>query len=169
MFEHRKVRKALYDDKAMEQLISECYGDIYRYSYCILRNRENAQDITQETFLKFLSTSERYVEYGKLKNYLLVIAKNLIRDYWRKQKPVSLEGSEEIVAQSDQGLEGSTQRIDVLEAISTLTCDEQEMIVMRYYQELSIKDISVVMERPTSTVNYQIRKAEEKLRSILEE
>ena len=85
MRESKKFKKIIYDPDALEAWVRDNYEDIYVYCYCNVRNREDAQDITQNVFLSFLSSLGRYVEYGKLKNYLFVIARNKIKDHWKKK------------------------------------------------------------------------------------
>ena len=89
MFENRQLHKFILDKGEIEILIEKNYMSIYKYCFFHVGNREIAQDITQEVFLKFIREIDRYREYGKLLNYLYVIAKNTIRDYVRKIKNVN--------------------------------------------------------------------------------
>ena len=57
MFEDKKIRNLLLDEEKVEDLIRKYYSDIYKYCFFHLGNRETAQDITQEVFLKFLNVS----------------------------------------------------------------------------------------------------------------
>ena len=77
-------RKDPDDERFIEDLICGNYEDIYKYCYRLLKNKTLAEDVTQEVFLKFISSMERYREYGKMKNYLYVIAGNAVRDYLKK-------------------------------------------------------------------------------------
>lgn len=81
MFEDKKNRDLFWDEEKIEDLIRKYYSDIYKYCFFHLGNRETAQDITQEVFFKFLKSLDTYREYGKLKNYLYVVAKHTINDY----------------------------------------------------------------------------------------
>ena len=69
--------------KEMEEIIRENYGDIYKYCFRHLNRKGEAEDMTQEVFLRFLTHREQYREYGKIKNYLYVIAGNAVKDYWK--------------------------------------------------------------------------------------
>lgn len=91
MFENKQWRKIAIDKDKIDALIQENYMSIYKYCFYHVHNRDVAQDITQDVFLKFIKEIKRYREYGKLKNYLYVIARNSIRDHARKIKEIDLE------------------------------------------------------------------------------
>ena len=79
----QKIKKG--NEQAMDQFVLKHYPKIYQY--CLLRVRDHgyAEDLTQETFLKFFQAFERYKHYGKALNYLYVIAGNLCKDHFRKE------------------------------------------------------------------------------------
>ena len=91
LFNYRSPDRIIYDEEYRDRLIRENYADIYAYCFRHLGHRETAEDLTQETFLRFLRNVERYREYGKIKNYLYVIAGNVIRDHYRKPKELPVE------------------------------------------------------------------------------
>lgn len=162
MFENKRLRNISYDEDEIDALIRENYIYIYKYCFFHVRNKEAAQDITQDVFLKFIKELERYCEYGKLKNYLYVIAKNSIRDYFRKLKETDLEGTDE--AWYDGGLADIPERLDILNALESLEPLDKELIILRYYQELRIRDIVQIVNMPASTVRYKLKNAEKVLK-----
>lgn len=68
VFEKKQLRNLSYDEEKIDALIRENYMYIYRYCFFHVGNKEVAQDITQDVFLKFVKQLEHYREYGKLKN-----------------------------------------------------------------------------------------------------
>ena len=179
---HILRREAPDDERFAEKLICENYEDIYKYCYRHLREKTLAEDITQEVFLRFFSHAERYREYGKLKNYLYVIAGNLIRDYHRKCDRHSLSGvceEQEHIPMTAEALrrrdfsfwaeesEQVIERLHVQEALAVLDADEQDIVILRYYQELRIKDIAMIKRMPASTVRYQLRRGEKRVKKEL--
>ena len=64
--------RILYKDGYLEKLITDNYEPIYKYCCRHLNQRQAAEDITQETFLKFLNSLDNYRDYGKIRNYLYV-------------------------------------------------------------------------------------------------
>lgn len=165
MFEKRQWRQLHYDEDEAEALIRKHYKDIYRYCYYHVGNRETAQDITQDVFLKFMKELENYSECGKLKNFLYVIAKNSVKDYYRKYKEAGLEDYRE--ESYDGGLEEADKRLDVFKALGSLDDFDRELIILRYYQELKIKEIVQLVDMPASTVRYKLKNAEKELKRRL--
>ena len=166
VFEKKLVKKLIFDEGEIETLIQENYKCIYRYCFYHVRNREVAQDITQDVFLKFIKEIDRYKEYGRLKNYLYVIAKNSIRDYIRKTQNVNLKLVEE--EYDDGGIDKKLMQMSIWEALDSLDDLDKEIIILRYYQELRIKDISQIIDIPASTVRYKLKNAEKALKNRLE-
>lgn len=68
-------------NEASERFIKKYYASIYQYCLLHIHNRYYAEDLTQETFLRFFASLETYREYGKTKNYLYRIASNIISIY----------------------------------------------------------------------------------------
>lgn len=165
VFEKKQLRNLSYDEEKIDALIRENYMYIYRYCFFYVGNKEVAQDITQDVFLKFVKELEHYREYGKLKNYLYVIAKNSIKDYFRKPKETDLEDVAEVCY--DGGLAEAPVRLDILNALESLETLDKELIILRYYQELRIKDIVQFVNMPASTVRYKLKNAEKVLKARL--
>ena len=146
------------DERFIEDLICENYEDIYKYCYRLLRNKMLAEDITQEVFLKFMCSLERYREYGKRKNYLYVIASNAIKDYFKRASTIYESAAEEQEGHGEEKSVGGGEidrlldRMQVMTALDELEPEEQEMIILRYYQDMRLKDIACVMDMPVSTV-----------------
>ncbi|MCA5960945.1 sigma-70 family RNA polymerase sigma factor [Blautia sp. RD014234] len=80
----KNIRSGRQD--SLEILIKEYYRDIYAYCYCRVEDRQTAQDLTQDVFLRFLQNLDSYEHTGKLKNYLYVTAGNLIKDHYKKER-----------------------------------------------------------------------------------
>lgn len=116
--------------------ISEQYDKIYRYCYFKLKNQYLAEDITQETFLRFFE-SNSYKDAGRPLAYLYTIARNLCIDEFRK---VSTEELKEDVLQ--EGFEDAVvQRQLLQQAMESLTKEEQELLLLRYVNELAFSDL----------------------------
>ena len=118
--------------------IEEQYDKIYRYCYFKLYDKQLAQDITQEAFLRFYRQGSGF-DHGKELPYLYTIAKNLCIDEFRKQTVDSIEELEN-EATSDP----SEEWIDALvlrSVVSKLSNDEQELLFLRYANELPITSI----------------------------
>ncbi len=121
--------------------IEKQYDKIYRYCYFKLFDKQLAQDITQETFLRFYRQGLSF-DNGKELPYLYTIAKNLCVDEFRKQTADSL-GELENEATCDP----SEEWIDTLvlkSVVSKLPDDEQELLFLRYVNDLTINSICCI-------------------------
>ena len=116
--------------------IEELYDKIYRFCYYRVRNRETAEDLTQETFLRFMNG--HYEERGEAIRYLYTIARNLCIDESRRIKTEEL--TEDV---SDDGAEtdGLIDRIHIGNALEKMLEEDRELLILRYMNEESITDI----------------------------
>ena len=118
--------------------IEEQYDKIYRYCYFKMYDDQIAQDITQETFLRFYKQGLNLGSDKELP-YLYTIAKNLCIDHFRKRTVESLEEiTEEVI---DDPTEDLISNLTLRMTISKLPSDERELIFLRYVNEISIATI----------------------------
>ena len=118
--------------------IEEQYDKIYRYCYFKMHDDQIAQDITQETFLRFCKQGLNLGSDKELP-YLYTIAKNLCIDHFRKRTVESLEEiTEEVI---DDPTEDLISNLTLRMTISKLPGDERELIFLRYVNEISIATI----------------------------
>ena len=118
--------------------IEEQYDKIYRYCYFKMYDDQIAQDITQETFLRFCKQGLNLGSDKELP-YLYTIAKNLCIDHFRKRTVESLEEiTEEVI---DDPTEDLISNLTLRMTISKLPEDEQELIFLRYVNEISVTAI----------------------------
>lgn len=162
----RKLKRGLLcgEEEAIRQVIEENYEAIYRYCYYHLGERMAAQDAAQDVFLKFLSSLGQYREWGKIKNYLYVIARNTVKDKRKKKQEIVLEHLPETGMEREEPME---EQVLIRLAFRELSREEQELIILRYYQDLRLKDIAKVMGMPISNVRYHLKKAEQRLKEVL--
>jgi RNA polymerase sigma-70 factor (ECF subfamily) len=118
--------------------IEEQYDKIYRYCYFKMYDDQIAQEITQETFLRFYKQGLN-LGSDKALPYLYTIVKNLCIDHFRKRTVESLEEiTEEVI---DDPTEDLISNLTLRMTISKLPEDEQELIFLRYVNEVSITTI----------------------------
>ena len=125
--------------------IDEQYDKVYRYCYFRVKNQHLAEDITQETFLRFFESSS-YKDVGRPLAYLYTVARNLCIDEFRKVHTEELK--EEIV---QNGFEDAVvEKENLHQAMATLSKEEQELILLRYVNEVSVADLSKMPMRAIS-------------------
>lgn len=119
-------------------VIEEQYDKIYRYCYFKLYDKQLAQDLTQEAFLRFYRQGSS-LDHGKALPYLYTIAKNLCIDEFRKQTVDHMETLES-EATSDPA-DGWIDTLVLRSVVSQLPSEEQELLFLRYGNELPITSI----------------------------
>ena len=135
-----------------------------------LKDNELAKDATQETFLKAYSKLNSFKELSSYNTWLTSIAintcKNIIRNTKYKKSEIPLEDINHSIESYDTDID---KKYSVSEAVSILSQDYKEVILLRYYRDLQIKDISKILKIPETTVNYRLLKAKSLLKDILKE
>ena len=164
MFENKKIQNLFLNEEKVEDLIRRYYSDIYKYCFLILGIGKQ-QRILLKRFFEILKSLDSYREYGKLKNYLYVVAKNTIRDFQRKKYEITEEPGVE--ASCDGALDNIPLQIDIWREIQMLDPLDKELIILRYYQNFKVKDIAQIVNIPPSTVGYKIKKIEKILKNRL--
>lgn len=144
--------------------LKDQYDKIYRFCYFKVKNTQLAEDLTQETFLKFFSQST-YISRGKPLAYLYTIARNLCMEVYRKKEILPLH--ENVTAESD--FEHAEASIAIRQAVSTLAEDLQEIVLLRFVNDLSINEISKITHMSRFAVYRKINYALNKLKQILRE
>ncbi len=134
--------------------LEEQYDKIYRYCYSKVHRRELAEDLTQETFLRFLESSS-YVNTGKSLHYLYTIARNLCTDEYRKQKPLAVETE----IPENYGQESMEVRLSVKMALSALEEADRELLLLRYVNQVPVSVISRLLGISRFAVYRKCRKA----------
>lgn len=123
----------------MEEL-RKTYDKIYRYCFYKVRNSAVAEDITQETFLKYFAQNPK-IKRGEDMAYLYTIAKNLCIDYFRKKQTEELP--EDYPA--EEFSETSDTKIAVRAALEKLDERHKEIILLRYLSGLSVNETAETM------------------------
>lgn len=185
------VRRICAGDKSGLKDIYEAYMPyLYTTIFYVLQNKENAEDVTSDFFIKFWTLAEDYKPGNGHKGYLATIARNMAIDYLRKHKrEVLVDGFEENKdrnrgdkenaapipdspeeASLSSGWQSSTVENDVVaqislkEAMEHLKPEEKEIIHMKVMGDLTFKEISNILNVPMGTVTWRYREGIEKLR-----
>ena len=159
----------LGDKDAFQTLVKKHYSNIYSYCYRSVQNKDIAEDLTQEIFMKLVSSIYNYRFTGKFTNYIFTIAVNTCADYFRKTKHnyeydyeietiVSKELSPEelMIKYNEQAV--IKHKIDILPDI------QKDAIILYYYHDLKAKDIAIITGVPLATVKSRIKQGLDKLK-----
>jgi len=174
-------RALLGDDQAFAQLVKTYLPPLYNFVFLIVREKEMAEDVVQETFIKAWKNLKRFDQEKSFKTWLYTIAKNTAFDHLKKKKtvPFSLltdgEGDDppfvrepalgsDIIALLDQ--EQALLALD--QALEMLPVLYRTLLVLVYREDFSLHEAALILDEPYNTVKSRHKRAVEKLRQILE-
>ncbi len=170
------------DNEAFDILLKRHQDRIYNYILRIIKNEDVANDIFQETFVKAILTIKqgRYTENGKFPAWISRIAHNLIIDYYRQEKSENIQSADiddvdvlnrkELCEETIEDMIISEQiREDVKYLINELPDLQREVLHMRYYQNLSFKEIADMTGVSINTALGRMRYAILNLRRLAQE
>lgn len=153
------------------------------FRYCLIRtsSRETAVDISQEAFMRFWDALVQGRPIANDRAFLFTIVRNLIIDWYRKKKSVSLESlgassdGEERDVLDTLVLEGTGQEVEELNAEGRYVVDKikqldphyQQMLYLRFVEDMKPKEIAEILGESVNVVSVRITRAIEKLRNIV--
>lgn len=159
---------------AMEVLVKKHYKYIFAYVYRKVDDYHLAYDLTQEVFVKMMKALHQYKEKDKFKHWLLKIAVNHCRDYFRsrsfKQKEKEGELAPKIVDQKNNVWDLISKKENsesVKAALEQLPEYQKEAIILRFYHDLKINEIASMTDSKESTVKSRLRQGQVKLKKLL--
>lgn len=152
------------DEKAMDQFVKQYYARILQYCRCHCADREQAQDLTQDTFVRFFRSLAGYQHIGKAANYLYVIARNVCIDFSKSGMEIPVE---QIPEQIENPMDTVEARMDIDHALTMLPEELREVVILHYFQDLSLRESAEILSIGLPLVKYRIRKARELLRDLL--
>lgn len=146
--------------------LKEQYDKLLRYCYMKTKDSFLAEDIVQETFLKFWQ-SHTYEDTGKEMAYLYTIARNMCMDEFRRKKPDNIENYPDLIACSNKEPENVIEGIAIEAALDCLPDELREIVVMRYVSEVSLTDIGKVLGMSRFSVNRRLKEGLNLLKKAL--
>ena len=146
------------DNRAFDELLARNQQKLYSYIMFVVRDPELANDVFQDTFVKVITRLQegKYTDSGKFSFWLTRIAHNIIMDCYRQQKnehiveptadnDLSKLSSEELMDINRENEYVNTQILsDVRHIMDALPAPQREVVYMRYYQDLSFKEIAAM-------------------------
>lgn len=175
-------------EPAFEELVRRYQGAILNYTFRMVRNRQIAEELTQEVFLALVRRAAYYQPTAKFRTYLYTIAANIVTKEWARQKrrPRMFSLSSwwsgnhrdesfdpmEHVADPDAGVEKQLCQEEVSaavnEALRQLPEHQRQAFVLHRFQEMGYQEIAEITGAPVGTVKSRVVRAERALRPYLE-
>jgi RNA polymerase sigma factor (sigma-70 family) len=169
------VERALDDDRNAQRLLVERYqGPIYAYLYRWLRNRADAEDLTQDVFVKMFRSLHTYSRQSSFRAWLYRIARNRFIDYLRRKKPQASDIEDMVLVdeRSKTPVEAyheisESERLE--DAIAALPLIYREVLILRHRDELSYEEIVEATDLALGTVKARLHRARSLLKKHLTE
>ncbi|MDD4778452.1 MAG: sigma-70 family RNA polymerase sigma factor [Fermentimonas sp.] len=160
------------NDSAFDTLLTRHKQSVYNYILYTVRDNGLAEDIFQDTFIKAIITIKqgKYIESGKFKAWVMRIAHNLIIDYFRQKKSESIISKDEYEIDlfnnpslCEDTVETQMVKTQVLNDVKKLICflpeSQREVLEMRYYKDMSFKEIADITGVSINTALGRMRYA----------
>ena len=168
------------DNESFDLIVQRYSTSVYRLAYKFTRNRANAEDVAQDTFLRCYEYLKRNPKEVNLKPWLMTICVNLCRNLAKKKKNFNFSDlkkeedethwEDRIEAKDKSPADKARQKNEaerVNEAIEALPEKYQIVIQLRYADDLSYQEIADVLDLPLNTVKVHLTRAKEKLKAEL--
>ena len=170
------------DTGALDELINRHKSRLYSYLLRLSRDRDAADDLLQEVFIKVIKKLNSYSEREKFSAWLFTIAHHTVMDYFRsgrRRREESLDAAYEdgvplsdTLAAAEPGpdrlMEDAERAAVIQDAFDRLSCDQREIFLMRHYSGLSFKEIAGILGVPVGTVLARMSRAMAKVRSEMQ-
>lgn len=184
-FERAVARMVQGDKTGLKEIYENYAGYIYRIIYEVLQNKENAEDVTGDFFIRLWDKAEQFKPGNGHRGYLAVMARNMAVDFLRKHRREELTALMQDLGtgpeEEARGVEiyqknaGSLKGADTVEeevlgnmtvnqALATLKPAERQIVSLKVLGELTFKEIAECMKIPMGTVTWKYQNAMKKLR-----
>ena len=173
---------AIGNNSAFDVLLNRYQKSIHSYIFYIVRNQDLTEDIFQETFLKVIMTIKqgRYTENGKFKAWITRIAHNLIIDNFRQERNENTISNDDVEVDllnnmklCDSNIEDDMVNeqvyADIKKLVNHLPDNQREVLEMRYYQDMSFKEIADITGVSINTALGRMRYAILNIRRMADE
>lgn len=173
MFKERKTIKRLKerDEEAFEIIYFRYVKLVYHVIFLIVENKDDTNDLVQDTFMKMMSNIEFFNIKNNFKYWLLQIAKNNAYDFLRKYKRII--NSYEIDSFADKSVNLVEQENDFHDILSrynnVLKKEEYDIITLHLFQGFKFREIAIIYEKSTSSVNNIYSRGIQKIRKHMKE
>lgn len=148
---------------AVELALNLFGNDILRLSYSYLKRREDAEDIVQDTLIRFMQSKLCFETEEQMKAWLLRVAVNLCKDHLKSAvhtRQTSLPEGFDIAAEEQHSTE---EESDVLQCVMSLPEKYRSVLHLYYYEEYATKEIASILDKKEATVRSLLKRGREKL------
>ena len=153
------------DKNGLETIYKAYITSIYFLIFSIVKNKENAEDITADFFIKLWSKAHIYNFKGHHKRWLMTLAHNMSIDFLRRNGKELLVDDFIPESLSYSSMENEVQsKLFMDSLLSNLKVSEREIVILHLVNDLTFKDISKILNKPLGSVTWQYNSSLKKLR-----
>ncbi|NMA63241.1 MAG: RNA polymerase sigma factor [Syntrophomonadaceae bacterium] len=162
------------DINSIELVCSDMWEPLYRFIYFKVQNREEAEDITQETFVRLLTyVQEQRVSVGNLPGFLKTAALNILRDRWRQKQrrgiPINFEKINPVEVASMAEQRAVAQRLQINNALEKLSTEQRKVLELRIIKGYSVAETARLTGKTQAAVRTSQHRALKALAEILDD
>ena len=168
------VQRAVgHDPEAFGRLYDMHIDRVYRHIYYRVGNEQDAEDLTQQVFLKAWQAIHRYKKAASpFVAWLMTISNNLVVDFYRTRKDTAYLEAEVLASDAasspERTAEASFEQQRLRRAILKLRSDEQQVVILRFIEGFEFVEIASVLKKKEGNIRVILHRALVKLRNILE-
>lgn len=171
-FDQLIARAKTGDNDAKAHLYEEYATPLYRFIYVRIRDKEEADDIVQDTFIRAFGAIDRFSDQGKgMLPYLFTIARNLIINRAKKKHTEAIDMDFLNAHDSGERTDSATllidTRVEILRALNDLTETEREVIALKFYGERTYSEIAEELGKREDAVRQHVARGIKKMRNSL--
>jgi RNA polymerase sigma-70 factor (ECF subfamily) len=143
------------------------------FRFCVLKvsSKEQAQDITQDVFIRYWQTLRKDDDIKNDRAFLYTLARNLVIDWYRKKKESSLDvmtdAGIDFTGSDSESVTQSAEMKEVLQVIEQLDQDSRDVLLMRFMEGLSPKDIAEALQESPNVISVRLHRAIKKVQDLI--
>ena len=157
-----------FDNQRFDDLYQKYAVIVFRTAYNFLLNKDDAEDIVQEVFIKYLISNKTFNDDDHEKAWILTVTANLSKNVLRSKSRQNLELDDTIKIVDHKFDKAITNHLDLDEAMKKLTANQRLVIYLFYYEQIPIKNIAKIMKSNENTVKSHLLRAKSKMKTYLE-
>ena len=160
MFDEKIVKKAIKgSDKAFIILMNQCKEQIYRTAFAYVKEEEMALDIVQEVVCKAYKSVENLREPKFFNTWIMRIAINISTDFYNKKNKIVCMEQDELISKMDIKHDTNHyERLFLMESLDKLQDKYKKIIILKYFDDLTFKDIAEILNMSENTVKTNLYK-----------
>ena len=153
----------------IEQIYKQYFDTVNKYLFCLTRNNDIAEELTQETFCRALKNLNKFKGECKISVWLCQIAKNIWYDYYRKNKKITVEEElldiQDLSTPEDETI-SKEEKLLLYQKLQKLSQETREVIYLRITGELSFKEIGIILNKTENWARVTFYRGKNQLKEV---